>query len=139
MELIVVLVLMGILATIALPRLSGGGFDDRGFRDQVVEALRYAQKSAIAARRTVCANFSVAPSSISFQISTQGAVNCSVSSTLAGPDGNPLVVTSKNTAAFSALPATVIFDSAGRPLSGAANISVGTLPLSIQAETGYVR
>lgn len=138
-ELVVVLVLMGILAAIALPRLSGGGFDERGFRDEVIAALRYAQKSAIAARRTVCASFSLAPSSVSFQLSAQGAVNCSVSATLAGPDGNPLVVTSKNTAAFAALPATIIFDSAGRPLSGAASISVGTLSLSIQAETGYVR
>ncbi|RIX46943.1 MAG: prepilin-type N-terminal cleavage/methylation domain-containing protein [Rhodocyclales bacterium GT-UBC] len=137
-ELVVVLILMGILAAIALPRLSGGGFDDRGFRDQLVAALRYAQKSAVAARITVCAGFTLSPSTVTFQRAAQGASNCSGGVALEGPDGNPLVLSSKSSAAFAALPPDIVFDSAGRPLTGAASIVVGTLSLSVEAETGYV-
>lgn len=137
-ELVVVLVLIGILAAISLPKLSGGAFDDRGFRDEVIAGLRYAQKSAVAARRTTCVNFALAPSTVTFQISAQGAADCLGGTDLGGPDGNPFVVTAKGSAAFATLPASVVFDSAGRPLGGASNISVGSLAITVEAETGYV-
>lgn len=142
-ELIVVIVMIGILAISILPKWSGtSGFDERGFRDRVVAGLRYAQKSAIAARRTVCASFSSPPASVTFSISTaNGAANCAVGNALAGPDTNPLVVTATGNVTFSALPADVVFDAAGRPASGAV-ISVTGLPaalaITVEAETGYV-
>jgi len=143
-ELVVVIVLLGIVAAVAMPRLQGGsGFDERGFRDQVVAALRYAQKSAIASRRTVCASFSSPPASVSFRISTLPpvAVDCTTGSALAGPDTNPLVVTATGNVTFAALPADVIFDAGGRP-KAAASINVSGLPaalaITVEAETGYV-
>lgn len=137
-ELIVVLVLIGILATLALPRLDSGSFEDVRFRDGVLSGLRYAQKSAIAARRTVCASFAQNPSQASFLIAAQGAANCAAGTPLAGPDGGVLVVTARGAAAFAALPADVVFDAGGRPLTGAAAITIGTLAISVEAETGYV-
>lgn len=54
MELIMVIVLVGILAAIAGPRWIGQTeFDARGFYDQTLGMLRYAQKVAIAQRRDV--------------------------------------------------------------------------------------
>ncbi|CAG1017250.1 partial Type II secretion system protein G, partial [Burkholderiaceae bacterium] len=54
-ELVIVLVLIGILAVVAIPRLAGqSGFAARGARDYVASGLRYAQKSAVAMRRNVC-------------------------------------------------------------------------------------
>lgn len=137
------MVIIGIMAVTILPKWNGrSGFDERGFRDRVVAGLRYAQKSAIAARRTVCASFSSPPASVAFRMSNNnGAVNCAAGAALTGPDGNPLVVTASGGVSFVALPADVIFDAGGRPASGAA-ISVTGLPaalaIAVEAETGYV-
>lgn len=52
-ELIVVLILVGIMAFAVLPRFSGlTAFSARGHADQVEAYLRFAQKTAIASRRT---------------------------------------------------------------------------------------
>ena len=142
-ELVVVIVLLGIVAAVAMPRLQGGsGFEERGFRDEVVAALRYAQKSAVAARRTVCANFSTGPAQVSFSVSNAyPAADCTSGSALIGPSSTPLVVTAAGTTSFAALPAAIVFDAAGRPGAGA-TINVAGLPASlaitVEAETGYV-
>ena len=57
-ELITVLILVGILAVTALPRMfDRNTFESRGFFDETKSILRYAQKSAIAQRRDVCVTF----------------------------------------------------------------------------------
>jgi MSHA pilin protein MshC len=54
-ELIMVIVMLGVLAVFAAPRLfNTGDFNARGFHDETMSLLRYAQKTAIAQRRTVC-------------------------------------------------------------------------------------
>src|SRR5918992_5955953 len=53
-ELVLTIVLMGILAAIAIPRLmSSKGFSSRGFYDEAQAVVRYAQKTAIAWRRSI--------------------------------------------------------------------------------------
>src|SRR5450759_4081551 len=57
-ELIMVMVMLGVLAVFAAPRIfNSGDFYARGFHDETLALLRYAQKSAIAQRRTVCVAF----------------------------------------------------------------------------------
>ncbi|MBT9520551.1 MAG: prepilin-type N-terminal cleavage/methylation domain-containing protein [Dechloromonas sp.] len=143
-ELIATIVIIGILAVVAFPKWDGGsGFDERGFRDRVVAGLRYAQKSAIASRRTVCGSFSSSPASVTFRISSaNGAADCSTGAALIGPESNALIVTApSNSVSFTALPADVVFDAAGRPVNGA-TINVAGLPvtlaITVEAETGYV-
>lgn len=142
-ELIVVLIVLGILSAVMLPRWRGEtGFEERGYRDQVAAALRYAQKSAIAARRTVCASFTTTPSVLTVNISAaQGAANCTPGGPLLGPNDQNMVLAATPPAAFSSAPATVIFDAAGRP-NAAALISFAGLPAAlsiiVEAETGYV-
>lgn len=136
------MVILGILAVLALPKWRGGtGFEERGFRDELQAALRYAQKSAIAARRTVCADLTAVP--VTFRISTnQGVADCSVGNALEGPKGGALTVAASNPAGLGAAPAGVVFDSAGRPTGGAASIAINGLPanmaITVEAETGYV-
>jgi MSHA pilin protein MshC len=142
-ELIVVLIVLGILSAVMLPRWRGEtGFEERGFRDQVAATLRYAQKSAIAARRTVCASFTTAPSVMTVTISTaQGVATCAAGGPLVGPDDHNVVLAASSPAAFSAAPVSIIFDAAGRP-DAAALISFAGLPvalsIAVEAETGYV-
>src|SRR5437868_1115969 len=52
-ELVSTLAVMGTLAVFAMPRFVGrGGFEARGFYDRAVNAVRYAQKVAVAERRS---------------------------------------------------------------------------------------
>ncbi|UCV27514.1 GspH/FimT family pseudopilin [Ferribacterium limneticum] len=142
-ELVVVIVLLGIIAAVAIPRWQGGsGFEERGLRDQVVAALRYAQKSAVAARRTVCVSFSTSPSKVDFSISsTYGAADCSTGTSLTGPDGTNLSVVASGASTITSSASNFTFDAAGRP-SAAASISVSGLPaalaITVENETGYV-
>lgn len=142
-ELVVIMVIVGILALIAIPRWSGNAaFEERSFRDRLVAGLRYAQKSAIAARRTVCVSFSSPPAQASFTISAGfGAANCAGGLALAGPDSAPLVVTGAGNTAFAALPTAIVFDASGRPGAGAAINVLGldaAQVVTVEAETGYV-
>lgn len=138
-ELIVVIVIAGILAAVVLPRWQGEtGFEERGFRDEVMSALRYAQKAAVASHRRVCVTFTTTTLSAKMD-TTFGAGDCAV--TLIGPSGNALAVTASGSAQFSGgAPASIIFDPLGRPGS-ATTLTVQnltSLPITIEAETGYV-
>jgi MSHA pilin protein MshC len=54
-ELIMVLVVMGVLAAVAAPRLMDRqGLNERGFQDQLLGVLRYSRKLAITQQREVC-------------------------------------------------------------------------------------
>lgn len=54
-ELVTVMIVIGILAVVALPRLGGENvFRERGFRDGLVSALGYARRMAVAGRHFVC-------------------------------------------------------------------------------------
>lgn len=69
LELIVIIGIIGILAVVALPRLQQDeGFKQRAFHDQTLAALRYAQKAAIAQRRTVCVTAGASGLTLSIEI-----------------------------------------------------------------------
>lgn len=53
-ELIMVIVILGVLAVFVAPRLNTDDFNARGFHDETLALLRFAQKTAIAQRRVVC-------------------------------------------------------------------------------------
>lgn len=141
-ELLVVMVLVGILAAVALPRWQGStGFEERRLRDEAAAALRYAQKSAIAARRTTCATFA-SNVQMSFRIaSNPDTADCVAGTALLGPDGNPLVVNATGSATFTTpLPADIVFTALGRtPAPVVFSVSgLATLPVAVEQETGYV-
>lgn len=75
-ELIAVMVVIGILAIAALPRFFDQNvFEARGFLDETRALLRYAQKSAVAQRRTVCVAFAAGGVNLSIA-NTAGANAC---------------------------------------------------------------
>ncbi|TFW10297.1 prepilin-type N-terminal cleavage/methylation domain-containing protein [Oxalobacteraceae bacterium OM1] len=147
-ELIMVMLLTGILAVVALPRLfDRNTFDTRGFHDEVLAALRYAQKTAIAQRRDVCVAFT--SNSVTLTIATApspatcGTAVASDSMNLAGPTGtSPYKVSGKTSSVlFVATPSGFKFNALGQPspnsrqsmqVSGAAN------SITVEQETGYV-
>lgn len=146
-ELVLVIVLVGILAFAALPRMESGAlFRQAAFRDQVVATLRHAQKTAVSHRRLVCADLS--GNQINLSVAANfGDLACGAGA-LPGPDGRLPAAASPNAAiTLAALPGPVLFfqpsgavtsDAAG---TAPANFSVsvtGQAPVQVFGATGHV-
>lgn len=140
-ELIVVMIIAGILAATVLPRFGGRhGFEERGFRDETLAALRYAQKSAIASRRLVCVTFTAV--GLSARIANAPAAgDCTAAngSDLPDPSGGPLAVVARGGATYTATPAALTFNALGQPNAGLVITvtDLPTVPITVEAETGY--
>ena len=85
-ELITVMVLVGVLAAVALPRLDGVlALRSAGWRDQLLAGLLQARTLAQGHRRLVCVTLAIGELRLS-QASNNPASNCN--SVLAGADGD---------------------------------------------------
>lgn len=128
------MLILGILAAVAVPRFFDRNiFDSRGFYDQVLSTLRYAQKTAVAQHRFVCVSFTA--NSITLTSGTSAACG----SNLSGPAGQtPYIVTAEGDATLSGA-ANFSFNALGRA-SAAQDITVSGYPthILVEAETGYV-
>lgn len=151
-ELTAVMVIIGILAAVAMPRyFDRGTFESREFHDQVISTLRYAQKAAIAQHRFVCVAFTVNSIALSYGSNSDCSVGQGI---LTSPSGDPYPLTSTQSV-FNPVPTSLSFDCLGRPNSmglatGACGNTLAVLTASrtiqvsnadaitIEAETGYV-
>lgn len=140
-ELIVTMVIVGILAVAVMPRFaSTTAFDERGFYDATLAILRYAQKSAVAQRRTVCVTFA-ANSSITLTIGANFAIGGACPIGLAGPTGGtPHSLAPPAGVAFTAVPANFQFLPSGAASQDQViNVSgMPANPITVVATTGYV-
>lgn len=133
-ELIVIMIVLGILAVTILPRFADrSSFESRGFRDETVAILRYAQKSAVAQRRVVCV--AINPGGVSLQIDTNTPPDgaCNGAGTLGlpfTPRGGSGLGGGTN---FNFLP------SGGTSVAVPAITISGASNIVVDAETGYVR
>lgn len=162
-ELIVIIMLVGILAVVAIPRFFGREFEERGFHDGVKAAVQHARRVAVASRRYVC---------VTTTPGVGAAGNVAVSMDTRIPEGNEansvVCAVGGNTVAI-ALPApgrgcaatnqvcapngvalggaNVIFDPLGRSVSAAKAVAAAVVSLAvsneanitIQPETGLVQ
>ena len=88
MELIVVIAVLGVLATLALPRLQAAlGGRAESYRDSVVAGLRLAGATAQGHRRLVCASFDASHHLALRMAAAHPATACSHD--LNGPDASP--------------------------------------------------
>lgn len=141
-ELVAVLIIVGVLAAVAVPRLASTGtsLDEGRLYDQTLAALRYAQKSAIAMQRTVCAAFTGGTTLTLTYISAYTPTACP-GLPLPPPGGgssNSYTVVRQGAAGYSTA-VDFSFDRVGRP-SVAQTISLnGGRQIIVETETGYVR
>ncbi len=144
-ELIVVMMIIGILAVAALPRfVDNQSFHARGFYDETLAALRYAQKAAIAQRRNVCVALAATTVTLTIANAAGSAVACTPGIPLAGPTGvAPFVVTARSGISFSGALPNFSFNALGKPAPDAA-VSLDivgdgtTRTITVERETGYV-
>jgi MSHA pilin protein MshC len=141
-ELITVMVIVGIISVAAIPKFFDRDvFDSRGYRDQVLSTLRFAQKLAIAQRRFVCVD--IEPGSVTLTFDT---TEPSTAHTAATCPGDPLVSPAGVTPYTISAPTANVtlagytdfsFSALGAP-SAAQSITVGGYTITVEAETGYV-
>jgi len=154
-ELIAIMIIVGIMAVVALPRMSAlSGFNERGLHDKLKASLQFARKTAVASRRYVC-------------LSVTNGINGNVSLRLeraipenttggcagaAGVDLNPPSpdqttgcasnqICSGATLSLKSSSASFRFDPLGRlnPVSNVTFSTTGQPDIVIEAETGYVQ
>lgn len=143
LELVTVIVILGVLAIVAVPRLSGrSGFDSRGFYDKAAAVVRAAQKTAVAWRTNVFVCVSGA------QVIAGTPNSCATP--LVGPSGGNLTEAAPSGVTLNVV--TFGFDGLGRPvdsagvtLAAATTITfTSTIPddparqIVVQPQTGYV-
>jgi MSHA pilin protein MshC len=148
-ELIMVMVIVGILAIFAAPRMfNQSAFQSRGFADQVQATLRYAQKEAIAQRRNVCVGMNATTISLTIAAAAGAASACGQALALPAltPCGTNCVSTPSATITLTAF-ANFNFDSLGKPwdVAGVTPSTLKTITIFgatnnifVEAETGYV-
>jgi MSHA pilin protein MshC len=145
-ELVVVIILVGVLAALGIPRLLGDKTMEQAvFADQVISGLRRAQGIAASHRRVVCA--SIVPQGVTIRLNACGAAGIAV----AGLDDADYATTDSQ---LSATASTLFFQPDGRittdaagttPVSGGSitvstGVTGGAAPrtISVEGTTGYV-
>jgi MSHA pilin protein MshC len=145
-ELIAVLLLVGVLAVVALPRMDGLlSLRGTAWRDQVQAAALQARSLATGHRRLVC--LTVAAGEVRLAIaSANPATSCNTA--LPGPDGDARWAVGPQQLAVTVNPAgTLHFQPDGRITSDGAGVTAvnasvaiaGESTLQITGETGHVR
>lgn len=136
LELVVVIIIIGVLAVVAIPRLTRGVFDDAKLYDESLAALRYAQRTAVAQQRTVCVTFSGNTQLSLTYASAYGSAVCDTSLVAPGGSTASYVVTAAGSATYTATP-TFSFDRVGRPTSAQTITLSSGRTITVEAETGY--
>jgi len=128
-EMVIVLVMAGILAAVVIPQFSPQQTNASWFYEQVKSGVRYAQRQAVAQRRTVYVVMNASTVSLCYDSGCSSPVNnfaTGAAYTLTAPSGVTLA------------PLTFSFNGLGQP-SAAPTFAVGGSTITVTAETGYVR
>jgi MSHA pilin protein MshC len=154
-ELITVLLVVGIMAAVAVPRLNPSGFDATGYRDKVRATLEFARKSAVAQRRIVCVALAANGLTLTIDNVTPetavGRGTCPrllpLPATDAACGGPTNAICPPNATTALAGPAALAFDPLGRASAVPAAAlyaytvtdAMMNLTVNVEAETGYAR
>ena len=132
-ELIMVMVMVGVLAAIGIPKLMGGNTTGAlVFGDQVASALRHAQKSAVAHRRVVCVGLTAR--TVRMRIRTSElASNAGCNADLKGAE-NGMYDSSDATVAIKDPPAQLYFQPDGTITGAPAGAPLGQVNITIQLD-----
>ena len=141
-ELVTVLVILGILAAFTAPRFFDHVvFDERGFYEVVVAALRYGQKIAVGSGCPVqisidASGYALAQQTVLANRCDPGDVSYAVPVLL--PDGQAAAGSTPTGVTLGPV-VTYVFDGLGQTdLGSDLTVSIGSWSLIVQAQSGYV-
>lgn len=144
-ELVGILLIVGVLAAVASPKLDSlGQFQSSGYRDQVLAALRHASHTALSHRRLVCAT--VASTGVTLTIARSNpATACS--SALDSPVPGAAATAPAGVTTTVSPASTLYFQPSGRVTSDAAGVSApvwtfgitGESAITLTGETAHVQ
>jgi MSHA pilin protein MshC len=137
-ELVVTMVLVGILAVVAIPRMfDATAFHSRGFFDEVANAARYGQKLAVASGCEV--ELSVSAAGYALHQRAGSCTGGAFSQDVPAPAGSgPFAGAPPAGVSLSASDPSVVFDALGRATPGGVTVSVDGRSFTIVGESGYV-
>lgn len=149
-ELIVVLLVVGILAAVAIAKLSNiNVIQQRSEYDKVASALQYARKSAVAQRRYACVGITATAVSLTLDPNPPESTanpfggTCPFATALALPSPDPTPACASNqtcvkNTTIASTSGSFQFDPRGRA-SAQVVITVSGFPaITVEGETGYV-
>lgn len=129
MELVLVLVIAGILAAIAIPQFNQPEINASWFQTQVTAGIRYAQRQAVAQRRTVYVFVTASGVELCYNATNPCPLGSAVSDIATG---NAYKLTAPSGVTLS--PSAFSFNSLGQPSAG---VSLFGGNVKVEAETGY--
>ena len=142
MELIVVIMIVGILGAIAMPRFfDNRSFQERGYYENLTAGLKFAQKLAVASGCPVRVQVDAGGYEARQQQALAGRCDpsdTSFSTLVVLADGQALLAVAPS--GVTASPnATIVFDALGRTdLVFDQTINVGSYALIVRADSGYI-
>ena len=138
-ELITIIILLGILAAVAIPRMDGAtSFRSVEFRDKAIAALRYAQKTAASHRRLVCVTLTQTTVTLDIDNSATKDSSCDVGLTLPGGSASSFTTT-HNGFSSSPSPAVLYFQPNGNMTSDAAGATIADFDNAVDGNNVVVR
>ena len=144
MELIVVMILTGILAATVVPRLNISGIEESGFFSELLSAIRFAQKIAVASGCYVQVQVDAANDKYTALKSDTCIADADYNTPVANPggySGGNLEGSAPDDIELDA--ATITFDKIGRA-TGSVGVPIkvvgaATRRIQVEAETGFAR
>ena len=135
-ELVVVILLMGVMATIAIPRMtSPTALRERGVQDQLRAMLRHSRKLAVSQQRDVCVLLQPAQ----LRVVYTNAVGCNAAAPVAEPGSTAPFVAPVPAGVVLGGVAAVRFNRNGQPVPNADQVvNVGAQAFTVSRETGLV-
>ena len=140
LELIIVIILIGALSAIALPRILENDIKEVAFYDQVAASVRYAQRLSVNSGCEIQVRLSNSPAGVSLWRRAGANDDCG-SGEFTQAVVNPTTGTSYTILAESGITMdaqTIVFNSEGNPNPNGVSIIIAGRPLLIEAGSGYV-
>ena len=131
MELVMVIVLLGLISAIVLPRINLDNFQEGGFFNQTLASIRYAQKQAIS---TGC-NVTVEIDNVDSDICELKWNGCASNANLINP-GTGEVEFCPDSSVATIPTVNFSFDRIGTP-TAAQSFSIGARTITVEANTGF--